>query len=152
MTISSFKINFWIVLPFHLTIGNIKVPTYINIKILVQMKPVTTASYHSKGRFLLKLSVPIFWAITTLASNMSFPYLLHHSKPTALQKNKRKKRKAAGNLILFFQLFHLPELLRGEHDFHPLHVPHQQPLGLQELVIGFLPRVFQLVVLLPLLL
>lgn len=56
------------------------------------MGSVITTSSHSKGRFQLKLSVLIFWAITTLAPNMSFPHLLHHSKPTVLQKKIKAKR------------------------------------------------------------
>lgn len=68
------------------------------------------------------------------------------------RERKKKTRRAETDLIFFFQFFDLSKLLRGQDNLHTLHVSHQQTLGLQELVIGFLPRVFQLVVLLSLLL
>lgn len=54
------------------------------------------------------------------------------------------------HLVLLLHLFHLAELLRRQHALDPLHVPHEEPLRLQELIVGSLPRVLQLVVLLPL--
>ena len=54
------------------------------------------------------------------------------------------------HLVLLLHLLHLAQLLGGEHALDALHVPHQQPLRLQELVVGPLPGVLQLVVLLAL--
>lgn len=54
------------------------------------------------------------------------------------------------HLVLLLHLLHLAELLWRQHALDPLHVPHEEALRLEELVIGPLPRVLQLVVLLPL--
>lgn len=53
-------------------------------------------------------------------------------------------------LVSLLDHLHLAQLLRGQHALDPLHVPHEEALGLQELVVCPLPRVLQLVVLLPL--
>lgn len=89
-----------------------------------------------------------------LQDTFSIPVVLYEINSLKKKKRERKKktRKAETDLIFFFQFFDLSKLLRGQDNLHTLHVSHQQTLGLQELVIGFLPRVFQLVVLLSLLL
>lgn len=54
------------------------------------------------------------------------------------------------HLVFLLHLFHLAELLRRQHTLDPLHVPHEEALRLEELIVGSLPCVLQLVVLLPL--
>lgn len=53
-------------------------------------------------------------------------------------------------LVPPLHLLDLAQLFRAQHALDALHVPHQQTLRLQELVVGALPGVLQLVVLLPL--
>lgn len=70
----------------------------------------------------------------------------HASKNRSVNRAKLN----ASHLVFLLHLLHLPELLRGQHALYPLHVPHEEALRLEELVVGSLPRLFELVVLLPL--
>lgn len=98
MTVSSSKINFWILLPFNLmtlAILLLKLLYTLILKYLHKWKAsVVTGGCHSNGKFLLKLSALIFWNTNTLkqlVSNMWFPYLLYHIKSTGIKKKKKKK-------------------------------------------------------------